>query len=218
MSTRRQILKGVGIVVGAAALPIAAGINRRRSPLPYELGVPGPQVAGRLSPTMTADDSSGPTLNQTEGPFYTPKTPRRRSLRDDLTVNAPMILAGRVLDTRGNPLAGVVLDFWHTTDEGEYDNTGYRYRGHQYSDSLGRYELTSIQPQAYSALSMWRTGHVHVKAQGLNTKILTTQLYRPDTPELNARDGIYHDSLLMREDHHEGAARYMRFDFVLADA
>ena len=215
MSTRRQLLRGAGIVLGTAALPIAAGVSRRRGSLPYELGVPGPRVEGALLPTIA--DVSGPTLNQTEGPFYSRKTPRRRDLRDDRTVNAPMVLTGRVLDTRGNPLSGAVLDFWHTTDEGEYDNMGFRYRGHQFTDADGRYELTTIAPQAYSALSMWRTGHIHVKAQGRNTRILTTQLYRPDTPELNARDRIYHESLVMTETHNEGSVRRMRFDFVLAD-
>ena len=216
MSTRRQIIKGAGIVLGTAALPIAAGVRTRRGSLPYELGVPGPEVGGVLSPTLA--DLSSPTINQTEGPFYTRKTPHRRDLRDARTVNAPIVLTGRVLDTRGNALPGAVLDFWHTTDEGEYDNMGFRYRGHQFTDAAGRYELTTIAPQSYSALSAWRTGHIHVKAQGPGTRIQTTQLYSPDTPDLNARDGIYHDSLLMTETHNEGEVRHLRFDFVLADA
>jgi protocatechuate 3,4-dioxygenase beta subunit len=59
-----------------------------------------------------------------------------------------------------------------------------------------------------------RTPHIHVKVQGRNTPLLTTQLYFPGEP-LNAQDGIFDERLIMRVQQH-GDRLEARFDFVLA--
>jgi protocatechuate 3,4-dioxygenase beta subunit len=48
--------------------------------------------------------------------------------------------------------------------------------------------------------------------------MLTTQLYLSDEQESNARDFIFHDSLIMTMLEKDGSAQRARFDFVLADA
>ena len=59
-----------------------------------------------------------------------------------------------------------------------------------------------------------RTRHIHVKVQGPNMPILTTQLYFPDEPQ-NATDSIFHPDLVMAlQDVADGKAGV--FDFVLA--
>jgi protocatechuate 3,4-dioxygenase beta subunit len=34
-------------------------------------------------------------------------------------------------DRHCRPLGGALVDVWHADDKGEYDNTGFRYRGPQ---------------------------------------------------------------------------------------
>ena len=57
-----------------------------------------------------------------------------------------IVLTGRVLSPGCKPLAGALLDFWHADDSGEYDNQGYRCRGHQFTDTDGRYRLETVVP------------------------------------------------------------------------
>ena len=156
------------------------------------------------------------TPRQIEGPFYTPRTPKRRDIRDSGVNTGLLLVAGRVLDAQCRPLAGAILDFWQTDHKGEYDNHGYRYRGHQYTDGDGRFELVTVRPHAYTAMSLFRTPHIHVKVQGPDTPLLTTQIYLPDAEDTNARDGLYDPSLAITYTGREGSARQATFDFVLS--
>jgi protocatechuate 3,4-dioxygenase beta subunit len=100
---------------------------------------------------------------------------------------------GKVVNTSGQPVAHALLDWWHADDAGEYDNSGFRLRGHQYTDQQGRFRLETIVPGIYAG----RTRHLHVKVQAPGKSILTTQLYFPDEPG-NHRDRIFNNVLLMR--------------------
>ncbi len=216
MSNRRDVLLGIGAGVGATALSFAALGLRLRHELSYEFGASGAPVEN-LGARAVQCTAGTLTRGQTEGPFYTPKTPRRRDIRDPL-VSEALVIVGRVLDSQCQPIAGAVLDFWQTDHVGQYDNEGYRYRGHQYTDSQGRFELVTVRPHAYTAMNIFRTPHVHVKVQGAETDLLTTQLYLPDARETNARDRIYNASLAIEYVEREGAAERAVFDFVLANA
>ena len=108
-------------------------------------------------------------------------------------------------------MAGALLDFWHADDGGEYDNVGYRLRGHQFTDEDGRYQLTTIVPGIYTG----RTRHIHVKVQAPDNPVLTTQLYFPDEPD-NARDGIFDPALVIDvQDREDEAGQHGFFTFVL---
>ena len=104
-----------------------------------------------------------------------------------------LTVTGLVLTRGCRPVAGALVDFWQADDAGEYDNTGYRLRGHQFTDVHGRYRLDTIVPGLYPG----RTRHIHVKVQAQRKPILTTQLYFPGEPR-NARDGIFHSALVMK--------------------
>lgn len=145
---------------------------------------------GPLPPTPSCGDDDDPTPAQTEGPFYTPNSPLRTSLLEAGITGTPMLLSGYVIDTACRPVAGALVDFWHADDKGQYDNVGYRLRGHQFTDEQGRYRLETIVPGLYPG----RTRHFHVKVQAPRQPILTTQLYFPDEPS-NASDGIYRPEL-----------------------
>jgi protocatechuate 3,4-dioxygenase beta subunit len=164
--------------------------------------------AAVLAPTAACDDH--PTEAQTEGPYFTPSSPLRRSLRTAGVTGTALSLTGRVLTTRCKPVAHALLDFWQADARGAYDNSGYRLRGHQFTDSRGRFRLETIVPGLYPG----RTRHIHVKVQAPRKPVLTTQLYFPGEPQ-NAGDGIFDASLLLRGWKKVGARRVGVFDFVL---
>jgi len=146
----------------------------------------------------------------TEGPYYKKDSPERKSVAAGGTYGERLVLEGRVLDRKGNPIAGAWIDFWHADGRGEYDNAGYNLRGHQYTDETGHYRLETVTPSEYSA----RTPHIHVKLQASpQSPVVTTQLFFPDV-ERNRTDPVYDPALVMDvSDGTEG--KQARFDFVL---
>ena len=86
-----------------------------------------------------------------------------------------LVLTGYVLTADCKPVAHALLDFWQADSGGNYDNSGYTLRGHQYSDATGRYQLVTVVPGLYPG----RTEHIHVKVQAPNGPLLTTQLFFP---------------------------------------
>jgi len=150
-----------------------------------------------------------PTARQTEGPFFKPESPQRITLIEPASRAPRLTVTGQVLDRDCKPVANALLDFWHADEKGDYDNRGFRYRGHQFADGEGHYRLETIVPAVYPG----RTRHIHVKVQPPGGRILTTQLYFPGEPE-NDRDGLFRGELVMRiSGGGEGA-----FDFVVAPA
>jgi len=146
------------------------------------------------------------TPRQTEGPFFTPNSPLRASLLETGAKGERMVLVGQVLSRDCKPVPNALLDLWHADEQGEYDNRGYRYRGHQFTDAQGRYQFETIVPALYPG----RARHYHVKVQPKGGRLLTTQLYFPGDPG-NRRDGLYRPELeLKTAKKGEGA-----FDFVV---
>lgn len=169
-------------------------------------------LTGLLMVTKTespAADAASPTPAAIEGPYFKPNSPKRTSLLEPGITGTKLVLTGRVLSTAGKPIAGARLDFWQADGKGEYDNIGYKLRGHQFADQAGRYRLETIVPGQYGG----RTPHIHVKVQAPNTRILTTQLYFPGEPR-NQRDFIFNPDLVMKVQ--EAADdKVATFDFVL---
>ncbi|MET9296276.1 dioxygenase [Streptomyces sp. NPDC003077] len=116
-----------------------------------------------------------PTPEQNEGPYYKPYTPKKTSFRGDVENGTPLVLHGRVVTVDGFPVGGALLDFWQVGEEGVYDETGFRLRGHQFADADGRWRLDTVVPAEYPG----RTRHVHVKVQPPDGEVLTTMLYFP---------------------------------------
>jgi protocatechuate 3,4-dioxygenase beta subunit len=169
----------------------------------------------RARPTPDCDDHDEPTPSETEGPFFTPNSPERTSLLETGMAGTRVVLTGHVVTPGCKPVAGALVDFWHADDSGEYDNEGYRLRGHQFTDAQGRYRLETIVPGLYPG----RTRHYHVKVQARGGRVLTTQLYFPGEGR-NTRDGLFRPELLMAVNDAPNAkdARQARFNFVLRGA
>ena len=163
----------------------------------------------RVAPTPDCGDDDEPTPAQTEGPFFTPRSPLRASLLEPGLAGVKTVVVGHVVSRTCRPIAGALLDFWHADADGEYDNVGFKLRGHQFADAEGRYRLETIMPGLYPG----RTRHFHVKVQAPKERVLTTQLYFPGESR-NKRDGIFRPDLLMAVSD-SPTGKQARFNFVL---
>jgi protocatechuate 3,4-dioxygenase beta subunit len=162
-----------------------------------------------LDPTPACHDGDAPTVRQTEGPFFKPSSPQRTDLIEPGMKGQPIELAGFVLTRGCKPVPGALLDVWQADAAGDYDNQGFRLRGHQFADHDGRFTLRTVVPGVYEG----RTRHIHVKVQPKGGRILTTQLYFPGEAA-NRRDGLFRKELLIRTAKNAGALAG-RFDFIL---
>jgi len=167
------------------------------------------QAFAQATPTPQCHDGDEPTVRQTEGPYFKPSSPERVDLVEPNSKGRLVEISGQVLTRACRPVAHALVDLWHADEQGQYDNSGFRYRGHLFSDAEGRYRFRTILPAIYPG----RTRHYHVKVQAPERPVLTTQLYFPDEP-MNRRDGLFRRELLMRMAE-AGDGLSARFDFVL---
>jgi protocatechuate 3,4-dioxygenase beta subunit len=103
---------------------------------------------------------------------------------------------------------------WSCDADGEYDNIGFKLRGHQITDAQGRFRFETLVPGSYGNSSFRRTPHLHVKVQAPASPLLTTQLYFPNEP-LNQRDSFFSRDLLVTIKKDQPQIRLASFDFVL---
>jgi len=206
--SRRALLQGAA-ATGAALLlgACSSGRDTGRS----AGSAPGSSTeppTRSLAPTPACHDGNEPTPAQTAGPFFTPNSPQKASFLGDGRRGTKLVLSGTVLTTSCQPAAGALLDFWQADADGNYDNEGYRLRGHQFADGDGRFRLDTIVPGLYPG----RTRHLHVNVQPAGGRVLTTQLYFPHEPE-NDTDTIFRSECLMdvRDD---AAGKAASFTFV----
>jgi protocatechuate 3,4-dioxygenase beta subunit len=192
IGTRRRFL-GVLVTAGIAGLSLPV--------LPR-------LATGQELPLTPSCDDDDVTPAQTEGPYFTPDSPERAVLREEGMAGTPIVLTGFVLTRSCRTIPRALVDLWHANDAGEYDNDGYRLRGHHFTGEDGRYRFETIVPGLYPG----RTRHFHVKFQAPGEPVLTTQLYFPDEPG-NERDRIFDAALLMDID--LGPGMTGRFNAVL---
>lgn len=196
--SRKNVLRAAAAAVPATMLLGRVALARDRKP-----------SDGPLTPTPYCDDGDDPTPPQIEGPYFKPNSPLRDSLVEPGTQGTPLTVSGFVFGLSCTPLSQVLLDWWQADDDGAYDNTGFRFRGHQFTDERGAFKLTTIVPGLYPG----RTRHLHVKVQAPGGPILTTQLYFPGEPRNNT-DPIFDPALLMNV-RDAGGGKEATFDFAL---
>ncbi|GAA3042428.1 Protocatechuate 3,4-dioxygenase beta subunit [Actinokineospora globicatena] len=202
--TRKRLLQLGALVVPAAGIIGATAAGGFAAASPAEVR---PEGAEAINLACTPGQST--TIAQTEGPYFKPGSPQRTSLIQPGTTGTRLTVSGFVFSRSCRPLANALLDFWQADSRGAYDNSGYTFRGHQYTDASGKFTLTTIVPGLYPG----RTRHIHVKVQNPGGRILTTQLYFPGEPRNNT-DTIYDPRLLMNV-RTVGSAKEGTFDFVL---
>ncbi|HWJ36187.1 MAG TPA: hypothetical protein VNR70_13015 [Steroidobacteraceae bacterium] len=145
-----------------------------------------------LTPACRDRHQEPATLPSVPGPYFKPNSPERGDFIDAQSNGHLITLEGRVLSRACQPVAHVLLDLWHADQDGLYDDDGFRYRGHVYSDTQGRYRFHTIEPAVYPG----RTRHFHIKVQAPGKLVLTTQLFFPGEPR-NQVDRLFRPQLLM---------------------
>jgi protocatechuate 3,4-dioxygenase beta subunit len=162
-----------------------------------------------LEPTPAVGEQLELTPQEMAGPFFRPDSPLKADFRESGLTGNPCRVSGFVLDRRGKPISGALLDFWHADAEGQYDLQSFRCRGHQFSDAGGRYALETIIPGLYPG----RTRHYHVRMQAAHGPNLCTQLYFPEEAR-NASDSLFRPDLLLKI-RGENSLHLGTFNFVL---
>jgi protocatechuate 3,4-dioxygenase beta subunit/DNA uptake protein ComE-like DNA-binding protein len=119
---------------------------------------------------------------------------------DAETVSVPVgeiiRIQGQVLNSDGLPLAGAVVEIWHTDVNGHYNHPGdsapgglvegFQYFGTATADADGYYAFQTYKPAAYEG----RPTHIHVKVRLDGSAVLTTQFYFADELEQVQADGV----------------------------
>ena len=209
-SSRRQFL-AVGGSAALALLLSGDGDRALAQSVPPQAAppLPPPRPAPALSPTPVCRDGDPATKAQSEGPFYKTASPLRTDLRESGMAGQPIELSGFILTRSCRPVAGAFIDLWQADDQGEYDNAGFRLRGHQFADGKGHFVFRTIVPGLYPG----RTRQFHLRVQAAaESPILTTQLYFPDEPR-NQEDELFRPDLTLQM---SSDMQHARFDIVLA--
>jgi len=163
-------------------------------------------LAGRLTLAFGQQPPLRATNDQTSGPFYPAQKPTDQdadltqlSGKDGRALGQILYVSGKVLNIRGEPVAGAELEVWQANAAGRYDHPFDRnpapldpnFQGYAAirTSADGSYRLKTVKPGAYpaSATSM-RPPHIHFDVKGRINR-LVTQMYFEREP-LNDKDGI----------------------------
>jgi len=177
--------------------------------------------------------NEGNTENTVFGPFYrggAQELPLGANISQD-GKGEPAVVRGRVLNTKGEPIANALLDVWETNENGLYeqqdpDQPDMNLRGKFHSDNQGIYYFVGIKPVSYgiptdgpvgemlrgTARHPFRPAHIHLLVSAEDYAPVTTHLFvRGD--EYLGSDAVFgvKDSLIVdfvQNDSVEEAARY----------
>jgi protocatechuate 3,4-dioxygenase beta subunit len=149
------------------------------------------------------------TPREIEGPYFRLGAPERSNLLEPGD-KPELVLSGQVLNEKGTPIPGAVVNLWSSDAVGNYDMVGYKYHGYQFTDGEGRYEFTTIIPGCYEPRD---AKHLHVKVQG-NSSPVTTQLYVEGEPG-NEEDDYYSSELVVRCATDANGTKRGTYDFVV---
>ena len=144
------------------------------------------------------------------GPFYKDGAPFKQRLGEGVD-GERLIITGKVMDMKCQPLKDAILDVWQANSSGEYDNEGFTLRGKVKTNNDGIYVIDTIVPKEYGAGDIKRPSHVHLKVGVLGQPTLTTQLYFEGDPYLTDRE----DKSLVMKVTDENGTKKANFDFVI---
>ena len=150
------------------------------------------------------------TLTEVTGPTFTdgwtgPDKVDLTKQHKGEPLGSRMILAGRVLDEDGRPVAGTLVELWQANAAGRYLHPvdqhdapldpNFTGAGHVVTNDKGEYRFVTIIPGAYpwrNTYNAWRAQHIHFSVFGpaAATRIIT-QMFFPGDPLLQY-DPIFH--------------------------
>ncbi|NLS04270.1 protocatechuate 3,4-dioxygenase subunit beta [Rhizobium sp. P32RR-XVIII] len=106
-----------------------------------------------------------------------------------------IIVHGRVLDERGRPQAGALVEFWQANAGGRYRHKKETYLaaidpnfggcGRAITDEEGRYFFRTVRPGAYpwpNGVNDWRPAHIHfsIFGHGFSQRLITQMYFEGD--------------------------------------
>ncbi|MEP7085364.1 MAG: protocatechuate 3,4-dioxygenase, partial [Betaproteobacteria bacterium] len=135
------------------------------------------------------------TPRQTEGPFYPlvrPATPGNDLIhvpgQSGVAIGELTLLTGKIIDTDGRPLSGVLVEIWQANGFGRYNDPRdasdkpidqhFKGYGTFLTADDGAYSFQTIKPVAYPG----RTPHIHFALSGKSAQRLVTQMYVAGEP------------------------------------
>ena len=109
-------------------------------------------------------------------------------------------ITGRVLDLKGNAIAGAKLDLWQANAAGRYAHPSdpatapldpdFQGFASIVSDAKGEWRIVTVKPAGYESPIGHRTPHIHFDIRGHSHRNVA-QLYFPEDAEGNAKDMLY---------------------------
>jgi hydroxyquinol 1,2-dioxygenase len=174
---------------------------------------------------LNDDDTTGATPATVLGPFFVDGSPAYAN-GDDIATGAPgqpCFMAGRVLSSTDEAIAGARIEVWQADEAGLYDAqyeelTTARGRGHLYSDEEGRWWLWSVKPAPYpipqdgpvgellstAGRGPMRPAHVHFMVTAPGYRRVITHVFDDDDPYLD-HDAVFavKTPLIAAFQHHE---------------
>ena len=149
---------------------------------------------------------SGETESTVLGPFYIPNAPRYPNGANICLdgKGEPVLVKGKVVNAKGKPIPGAILDVWQANEDGFYDvqqkgiQPDMNLRGVFTADQKGNYSFRSAYPRYYpipfdgsvgdllTALDRNpnRPAHLHFMVTAPGYETLVTHIFTPDCPWL----------------------------------
>lgn len=142
------------------------------------------------------------------GPFWRLNSPRVENggtiIRSD-TPGTPLVVHGRVVDGKGQPIAGAEVDVWHASPIGLYENQDpdqaeMNLRGKFTTDADGRFWFTTVKMVGYpipvdgvvgrllksQGRHPYRPAHLHALIFREGYKTLISQVFDPSCPWIDS--------------------------------
>ena len=202
----------------AAALPGAR--VTRRGMLTASLALTGVGLAGVTLLAVGQQPGIRPTNEQILGPFYPVRLPADQDAdltiiagKDTRALGQVVYVSGRVINVRGEPVAGAELEIWQANAAGRYTHPSDQnpapidpnFEGYAKirTGFDGSYGFKTVKPGAYPASpTSTRPPHIHFDVKGRINRLVTQMYFEGEA--LNDKDEI-----LQRASRKEGLiARY----------
>lgn len=179
-----------------------AAMSRRAfagSALAASLGLTGGARAADQRLLLTASSDLGPfypvdRLAEDDADLTWLKGHKSRALGQVIEVT------GRVLDRRGNPVRGAVLEAWQANAAGRYAHSAdvatapldpdFQGFATLRTGPTGEWRMMTIKPAAYDSPIGKRTPHIHFDIRGRQHRLIS-QMYFSDDAAMNAQDTLY---------------------------
>ncbi|TAK87125.1 MAG: catechol 1,2-dioxygenase [Betaproteobacteria bacterium] len=180
---------------------------------------------------------NGPTQMNNLGPFFREGAPHLEngaSLPRSPTPGPQLAVKGLVTDRDGKPVPGALVDVWHSSPVGLYENQDptqaeMNLRGKFTTEADGAFHFRTVKPAGYPVPTDGPTGallraqrrhnlrpaHLHFLIQKAGYKTLASQVYDPSDPNLETDSQFGVTRALVGNFAKHGDSHRLEFTFVL---